>query len=183
MISSMNTVQFNFVLGGLRIQKLVICDIFSLFLIVGKTETTKQALSSSADGQARGQRQASARGESHDCLALLNTLCVPFSVQPLCAVACAPRRCPLSAPSSKRLRLLLLLLLHSLLRLLLRLRLRLLLRLLRLRLRLRLRLCLHFEQVICWTFLLVFVWNKKKLALDVSANRVKAACAELGKTE
>ena len=27
--------------------------------------------------------------------------------------------------------------------------------------------------------MVVFVWNKKKLALDVSANRVKAACAEL----
>jgi hypothetical protein len=56
----------------------------------------------------------------------------------------------------------------------------------RLRVRLRVRLltcalafCLHFEQVVGWPFLLVFVWNKKKLALDVSANRVKAACAEL----
>jgi hypothetical protein len=36
--------------------------------------------------------------------------------------------------------------------------------------------CLHFEQVVGWPFLLLFVWNKKKLALDVSTNRVKAAC-------
>jgi hypothetical protein len=27
--------------------------------------------------------------------------------------------------------------------------------------------CLHFEQVVGWPFLLLFVWNKKKLALDV----------------
>ena len=40
-----------------------------------------------------------ARNESHDCLTLLNTLCVLFTVPPaaLRAVACAPRRCTLSA--------------------------------------------------------------------------------------
>ena len=49
---------------------------------------------------AKGKR---ARNESHDCLALLYTLCVLFTVQPaaLRAVTWAPRRCTLSALSSK----------------------------------------------------------------------------------
>jgi hypothetical protein len=49
---------------------------------------------------AKGKR---ARNESHDCLALLYTLCVLFTVQPaaLRAVTCSPRRCTLSALSSK----------------------------------------------------------------------------------
>ncbi len=55
-------------------------------------------------GEARSKR---ARNESDDCLVLLKTLCVLFKVQhaALHAVACAPRSCTLSVPSSKCARL------------------------------------------------------------------------------